>query len=30
VTVFVCAIVTAILHRRQIPLIGFLFYHPQL
>ena len=24
-TVFVCAIVTAILHRRQIPLIGFLF-----
>jgi len=25
VTVFVCAIVTAILHRRQIPLIGFLF-----
>ena len=25
VTVFICAIVTAILHRRQIPLIGFLF-----
>ncbi len=25
VTVFVCAIVTMILHRRQIPLIGFLF-----
>ncbi len=25
VTVFVCAIITAILHRRQIPLIGFLF-----
>jgi uncharacterized membrane protein YphA (DoxX/SURF4 family) len=25
VTVFVCAIVTVILHRRQIPLIGFLF-----
>lgn len=25
VTVFVCAIVTAISHRRQIPLIGFLF-----
>ena len=25
VTVFVCAIVTAVLHRRQIPLIGFLF-----
>lgn len=24
-TVFVCAIVTAILHRRQIPLLGFLF-----
>jgi uncharacterized membrane protein YphA (DoxX/SURF4 family) len=24
-TVFVCAIVTTILHRRQIPLIGFLF-----
>jgi len=25
VTVFVCAIVTAFIHRRQIPLIGFLF-----
>ena len=25
VTVFVCTTVTAILHRRQIPLIGFLF-----
>lgn len=25
VTVFICAIVTAILHRRQIPLVGFLF-----
>lgn len=25
VTVFVCAIVTVVLHRRQIPLIGFLF-----
>lgn len=25
VTVSICAIVTAILHRRQIPLIGFLF-----
>ena len=24
-TVFVCAIVTAFIHRRQIPLIGFLF-----
>lgn len=25
VTVFVCSVVTAILHRRQLPLIGFLF-----
>lgn len=25
VTVFVCAIITAFIHRRQIPLIGFLF-----
>src|SRR6187401_2808042 len=25
VTVFVCAITSAILHRRQIPLLGFLF-----
>jgi putative oxidoreductase len=25
VTVFACAVVTAILHRRELPLIGFLF-----